>query len=154
MFCLDSRTGKPLWTTSVSKGNVNSTALVVEDRVIAATNDASVVAVDAMTGGLVWRTEIDGPSIHQVLSHAGAALIQTESLWWLGPEDGAVLGRWTRPREAVESLTTAGDLLVVLLRQEVLVGFRGHEEIYHGESGLLRRHPVLFSREWLYLRRR
>ena len=86
-------TGGRLWTSNVADGDVNSTSLVVDGRLIAGTNDSTAVGVDAASGSVAWRTAIDGPSIHEVLWD-GAALVQTESLWWLDPQDGSVKARW------------------------------------------------------------
>jgi len=146
IHCLHPTTGVRLWTSTVAEGNVNSTFLVADDRVIAGTNDSTVVAVDATTGTLAWRTELDGPSIHEVLWHGGA-LVQTDSLWWVNPRDGRVEARWAPRGERALALAIAGDLLVALLQQEVLVGFRGHEEVYRVEkqgffSGVLSYSPA------------
>ena len=54
---LDPATGCRLWTTSVADGNVNSTFLVVDGRLVAGTNDSTAVGVDAASGsgGLAHR---------------------------------------------------------------------------------------------------
>ena len=93
----------------MAEGNVNSTFLVVGDRVIAGTNDSTVVAVDVTTG----------------------ALVQTDSLWWVNPHNGRVEARWARQGERALTVAIAGDLLVTLLQQEVIVGFK---EVYRVEK--------------------
>ena len=146
IHCLDPATGSRLWTTSVADGNVNSTFLVVDGRLVAGTNDSTAVGVDAASGSVAWRTAIDGSSTHEVLWD-GAALVQTESLWWLDPQDGSVKARWAPRREAALALAVARDQVLALLRQEVLVGFRDHQEVYRVDkqgffAGVLSFSPV------------
>jgi outer membrane protein assembly factor BamB len=133
IHCLDPTTGARLWTATVAEGDVNSTFLVVDGLVIAGTNDSTALGVDTGSGSVVWRTRLDGPSIHEVLWD-GAALVQTESLWWLNPRDGRVTDRWAPRAETAESVVVAGAEVLALLRQEVLVGFREHQEVYRVEK--------------------
>ena len=133
IHCLDPATGTRLWTATVAEGDVNSTFLVVDGRVIAGTNDATAVGVDAGSGSVVWRRRLDGPSIHEILWD-GAALIQTESLWWLAPTDGRVNDRWAPRGETAKAVVVAGAEVIALLRQEVLVGFRDHHEVYRVDN--------------------
>jgi outer membrane protein assembly factor BamB len=126
---LDPATGSRLWSSKVADGDVNSTFLFVDGRLVGGTNDSTAVGVDAASGSVVWRTALDGPSVHEVLWD-GAALVQTESLWWLDTQDGSVRARWAPRGETAQSVTIAGDQVLALLRQEVLVGFRDHQEVY------------------------
>lgn len=146
IHCLDAAAGTPLWTATVADRDVNSTFLVVDGRVIAGTNDSTAVGVDAGSGSVAWRTRLDGPSIHEVLWD-GAALIQTETLWWLDPADGRVKDRWAPRGETAKAVVVTGAEVLALLRQEVLVGFRDHQEVYRVDkqgsfTGVLSFSPV------------
>jgi putative pyrroloquinoline-quinone binding quinoprotein/PQQ enzyme-like repeat protein len=135
IHCLDASTGVRLWASAVAKGNVNSTFLVVGDRIIAGTNDATVVGVDAANGTIVWRTEVDGPSIHEVLPYGGALVQTTHSLFRISPVDGTVQTHWKWPGERVEQVVVAEDMLVLRLGEEHLIkehliGLREDKEVY------------------------
>lgn len=95
IHCLDAPSGARLWTSDVAESSMNSTVLVVDDRVIGGTNNGTAVGVDVTTGSVAWRIKIDGRSIREVLAHGGGALVQTESLWQLDPRDGSVQVRYS-----------------------------------------------------------
>jgi outer membrane protein assembly factor BamB len=111
--CLDSRTGKPLWTrdyvrdygATVPTWGIAGAPLVDGPRLIciAAGRDAKVVALDKLTGREIWRaleTDESGPGYSQpvIVRHGGRRQLivwDPVALQSLDPESGKLL--WREP---------------------------------------------------------
>jgi hypothetical protein len=119
LHCLDSRTGRSLWrkrTNAAKNCDVNSTPIVVGGLVIVATNANMAAAYDVKTGSRVWRRALDGPSTFGPLLFRGTLVAITRSIYFLKPESGKVIRRFSWKGDAVaEADCTQRDVACVLL---------------------------------------
>lgn len=118
LHCLFADTGQTLWAVQTSNArirDVNATALLYEDRVIAATLADLAVAYDQVSGREIWRQTLPDCSIHEVRLYEGMALVQTSrSLFGLSPQTGEVLHKWEWPERALSNVCVAEDILCVI----------------------------------------
>jgi outer membrane protein assembly factor BamB len=126
---------------------VNATAVVLGDLVIVATIVNSAVAYETATGRLVWRRRLDSPSIYELLSWKGSALVQTsKSLYLLHPKSGEVLHRWHWRGKEVRAVAVAENVLLIVTEQKgASSASTGGSAQYKIEIKCLREDEVIFD---------
>jgi hypothetical protein len=103
LHCLDAESGRTIWRrqTNRARGNVNSTAILLDGLVTVSTNAKTVVAYDALSGKLAWRKKLDGPSIFGPLVHKGCIFVVSSSLYLLS-RTGKVQRRFSWKEQRVD----------------------------------------------------
>jgi hypothetical protein len=136
IYALDAQTGRQLWTCTDDIKRTDSALVVVGDRVIAACHNiieggraSSAVGIDVTTGELAWRIRPDGSLIQSVQWDPEGTRVRTDRFWWMDASDGAILAYLARRGESARA-AVLDDMLIVLLRQEVLLAFQRHPETY------------------------
>jgi hypothetical protein len=119
-WCLDARTGKPIWSQVPSDQQlpIAATAVVSHRLVVIATRDGFVVAYDLENGREMWRQQLDGPVGSELLLLGKSVAVRTFwSVYLLAPRDGQIEARWHwRGRYTRQMVTTKNALLVVTQR--------------------------------------
>jgi hypothetical protein len=118
-YCLDVETGQTIWkqeTSSACNRDVNATATVVAVLVITATNAGLALAYCAETGRPVWQFHLDGSCTNHLFLADNQVVVATDSLYFLAPTTGELLGRvqWPGLRVAFAAGTASE---VALIRQ-------------------------------------
>lgn len=119
LHCLDSRTGKTLWrerTNTAKNCDVNSTPIVVDGLVVVATNANLAVAYDVKTGSRAWLRPLDGPSTFGPLLFRGMLVAITHSLYFLKPDSGKLIRRFSWKEDGVSEVDCTQRNVVCLLR--------------------------------------
>jgi outer membrane protein assembly factor BamB len=65
----------------------------MHDLVIVSTNAKTALAYDALSGKLVWKQKLDGPSTFGPIVHQDSVLVLSDSLYVLNPRTGSVRRR-------------------------------------------------------------
>lgn len=135
LHCLQAESGEKVWTAPVSPGeDVNSTPLVCEGLVLAASNSGQLVALHLGTGKLAWKATLDGPCADTLRVYDERVLMSTNrSLHLYHPTRGRVAQRWQWPRGRITSHCVLGDRLLVVRQtgdKTELVGIHGREEVF------------------------
>jgi outer membrane protein assembly factor BamB len=119
LHCLDSRTGQTLWrarANTAKNRDVNSTPIVVGGLVIVATNANLAVAYDVKTGSRAWLRPLDGPSTFGPLLFRGMLVAITRSIYFLKPESGKLIRRFSWKEDGVSEADCTQRDVVCLLR--------------------------------------
>lgn len=120
LYCLDSQTGATVWRRKTNSRNcdVNTTPVVMKSTVIIGSNAGVATAYDAKNGKKIWSRKLDGPSAYGPLTCAGLVVLVTNSLYYLRPENGHVVRRFSWANDGVTSAASTGDSIVATLRGE------------------------------------
>jgi hypothetical protein len=119
LHCLDSRTGQTRWkvrTSSAKNCDVNSTPVVVKGLVIVGTNASMAAAYDVKTGRRAWVRRLDGPSVFGPLLSRDSLVAITHSIYFLKPESGRVIRRFSWKRDGVSEADCTRRDVVCMLR--------------------------------------
>jgi alcohol dehydrogenase (cytochrome c) len=125
VHALDARSGRRIWaykSDSLTNSRVNRGAAIFGDKVFLVTNDAHLVAIDRITGGVVWDREYANAkkgyfSTMAPLALRNAVLVgvggggsgQRGFVAALSPDDGRELWRfWTVPAKGEKGSETWG----------------------------------------------
>jgi len=93
---LDSRTGKRLWrravhrVTGCKKCQVNAMVLATRDRVVASCICGVVACLDAASGQRIWRCDLEGNTVFEVVRMGRSALVAAKHLYRIDLATGAV----------------------------------------------------------------
>lgn len=143
LHCLDSRSGNTRWKQCTSRAkncDLNSTPLVAKGLVIVGTNANMAAAYEPKSGKRVWIRKLNGPSVREPLNCGGLVALATDSIYFLEPESGKIVRRFSWKGDGVSSVTATRKTIVANLRgrwppngSEKLVGVN-KEEVYFTAS--------------------
>lgn len=116
LHCLDVKTGQPIWQvlTNRTGKDVNTSPLVVNNRVFVATN-ASSAAAYSLEGKKVWETALDGPSALEVFWFKGTVGVAADSVYLLDPKTGKIKQRHSWLGDRVQFVCNSARQIVVIL---------------------------------------
>jgi outer membrane protein assembly factor BamB len=119
LHCLNSRTGATVWSRKTNRAkncDVNTTPVVMKSTVIIGTNASMASAYDIVSGKNVWSRKLDGPSAYGPFTCAGLVVVVTDSLYYLNPENGHVVRKFSWTNDGVTSAAATGESMVAILR--------------------------------------
>lgn len=154
LHCLSTKTGDLLWWAQTSEdenGQVNATAIVVDDLVITATNAALAIAYEVDSGREVWRRTLDSGSIFQIQRLLDNIVVQTwNSIYLLDPGTGEIGHQWSWPGRQVQWITVAQDGLLAITNKDPgkdrsLPAFQEARLLGLGEDGIRFEHEYSAS---------
>jgi len=73
-FCLNSTTGRELWSTDVGSGGGSFTSIVYNDLLIFAKPDGYIYALNMMDGSVAWKTKVETQDLFSINSIFGNPL--------------------------------------------------------------------------------
>jgi outer membrane protein assembly factor BamB len=114
VIAVDLATGTVAWRWASPDGEVVYTPAVVDRRAYAVSEGGFVVALDATTGGQLWRTEAAGPIEANPAVAEGAVVVADNAGTVLALDQGTGETRWSAPIEGVPyaAVVTCGLVLV------------------------------------------
>jgi outer membrane protein assembly factor BamB len=77
LHCLDTGTGKALWTFK-TKGRVDASPVIVGSRVFAPSSDGNLYGLDLASGKEFWRYEVGSPMSASPAVGGGRLVVGTE----------------------------------------------------------------------------
>lgn len=112
------REGTELWLTNIASGedrltDVDTTPLVADDGVYAASFSGGLHRLDRETGDIVWRTEITGATSPVAVGDALVTTTASGSVFWIDPETGAITAELGLDDDAAGPITRSGEFLLV-----------------------------------------
>jgi outer membrane protein assembly factor BamB len=119
LHCLECRTGNTRWKQRTNKAkncSLNSTPLVAKGLIIVGTNANMAAAYEPRTGKRVWVRKLDGPSGNGPLICGELVALVTDSIYFLKPESGKLVSRFSWKDDGVTSAATTHKGIVANLR--------------------------------------
>ena len=119
--CLAVDTGDCLWSFRIpeaERGEINATALALDNKVFVATNAGVALALDQFSGRLIWSQVVGGPSIHQLRSWHEKVMVQTgRSLVALRPSDGEIVATFDWPDWRIRAWAQVSGVTVAVVER-------------------------------------
>jgi hypothetical protein len=87
VHCLDARTGEPVWrgrvhrVATARRCQVNAMVLATRDRAVASCICGVVAGLDAATGKRIWRCDLEGSTVSELIRTGRSALVAAKHLY-------------------------------------------------------------------------
>lgn len=112
LVCVELATGEILWCTDAAEDEAFATPAVISNRVVYASGDGRVLAVDRETGDPVWSFETGGSPSSPVIAGDKVAVSSDGTLYLLSLKDGRTL--WSKAvSDEITSPAVVGNRIVV-----------------------------------------
>ena len=112
------RDGDELWLTNIAAGedrllDVDTTPLVADSGVYAASFSGGLHRLDLQTGATVWRADITGATSPVAVGDSLVTTTATGSVFWIDPETGTINAELGLDDDAAGPAIRSGDYLLV-----------------------------------------
>ena len=112
------RDGSEIWLTDLAAGesrlrDVDTTPLVADDGVYAASFSGGLYRVDRTTGDIVWRADVTGATSPIAVDESLVTSTANGSVLWLDPADGTVTAELSLDEDAAGPINRSGDYLML-----------------------------------------